>query len=158
MFDTITSLPWHALVVHATIVFIPLAAVGAVLVALRADLNRRFGFLVVAFALVGAGSSVVAKESGEKLASRVGLPSDHAQWGRWVVISSGLLFLAVAALWWIDRRRPEGRTSLARLLVVGQIVIAAAAFVVVAMAGHTGAQAVWGPIIQHTKPGTFQVH
>ena len=60
MFDTITSLPWHALVVHATIVFIPLAAVGAVLVALRADWNRRFGFLVVAFALVGAGSSVVA--------------------------------------------------------------------------------------------------
>jgi hypothetical protein len=155
MFDTITNLPWHPLVVHAVIVLGPLTALGAVLVAVKASWNRTYGWLVVLSGFIAAGSSVVAKESGEKLASRVGLPVDHAQWGKWVVIASGLLFLCVAALWWLDRANVEMRTPLMRALAVLQVVLAAVAFTVVLVAGHTGATAVWGPIVKHTTPGTF---
>ena len=155
MFDTVTNLPWHPLVVHAVIVLLPLACLGAVLTAVRAAWNRTYGFLVLAAAFVAAGSSVVAKESGEKLASRVGLPADHAQWGKWVVVSAGLLFLVVAALWWLDRQHPEARTAVMTALAVAQVVLAVVAFTIVVLAGHSGATAVWGPIVQHTTPGTF---
>jgi hypothetical protein len=156
MFDTIANLPWHPLVVHAVIVLVPLACLGAVLVALRAEWDRLHGFLVVATAFVATGAAFVAKESGETLASRVGVPFDHARWGRWVVISAGLLFLCVAVLWWLDRRRPDARSTLTKVLAVAQVVAAAFAFTIVVLAGHSGATAVWGPIVEHTTPGTFQ--
>lgn len=155
MFDTITNLPWHPLVVHAAIVLIPLSALGAVLVAIKADWNRLHGLIVVVLAFVAAGSSFVAKESGEALASRVGEPEAHAHWGKYVVVSAGLLFLSTAALWWLDRTHVEKRPAYATALAVVQIVIAAIAFTFVVLAGHSGAQAVWGPIIENTTPGTF---
>jgi phosphatidylglycerophosphate synthase len=156
VFDTITNLPWHPLVVHAVIVLVPLSCLGAVLVAVKAPWNRLHGFLVLASSFVAAGAAVVAKESGEKLASRTGVPTDHSQWGKWVVISAGLLFLSVAALWWLDRRN-DVRSTAIKALAVLQIVLAAVAFTFVVLAGHSGATAVWGPIIQHTTPGTFPV-
>ena len=157
MFDTITNLPWHPLVVHAVIVLLPLACLGAVLVALRADWDRLHGFLVLAVSFVAAGASVVAKQSGEQLASRVGVPVEHAAMGKWVVLSAGLLFLGVATLWWLDRRHVDARTTAMRVLAVVNVVLAAAAFTTVVLAGHSGATAVWGPIVQHTTPGTFPV-
>jgi hypothetical protein len=156
VFDTITNLPWHPLVVHAVIVLVPLSCLGAVLVAVKADWNRLHGFLVLASSFVAAGSSVVAKESGEALASRTGVPLEHAQWGKWVVVSAGLLFLSVAALWWLDRRN-DVRSGAMKALAVLQIVLAAVAFTIVVLAGHSGATAVWGPIVENTTPGTFQV-
>ena len=155
MFDSIASLPLHPLVVHAVIVLLPLSALGAVLVAIKADWNRRFGFLVVASSFIAAGSSVVAKESGEKLASRIGYPADHAQWGKWIVVSSGLLFLSVVALWWLDRTHPESRPTLAKVLAVVQILLAVLALVFAVLAGHSGAQAVWGRTIDKTTVGTY---
>ena len=157
MFDTITNLPVHALVVHAVIVLGPLSALGAVLVAIKGSWNRTYGWLVLIAAFIAAGSSVVAKESGERLASRVGLPADHAQWGKWVVISTGLLFLCAAALWWLDRRHVEERSPAMQALAVLQVVLSVAVLTVVVLAGHSGATAVWGPIVQNTKPGTFHV-
>jgi uncharacterized membrane protein len=155
VFDTIANLPLHPLVVHAVIVLLPLSALGAVLVAIKADWNRRFGFLVIGSSLIAAGSSVVAKESGEVLASRVGYPADHAQWGKWIVIASGLLFLSVSALWWLDRTHPEARTGAAKALAAVQILIAVVALVFAVLAGHSGAQAVWGQIVKNTQVGRF---
>ena len=87
--------------------------------------------------------------------SRVGLPTDHAQWGKYVVVSAGLLFLSTAALWWLDRKHVEARPTSAKVLAVVQVLLAAVAFTFVVLAGHSGAQAVWGPIVQNTTPGTF---
>lgn len=155
MFDTITNLPIHPLVVHASIVLVPLACLGAVLVAVKAHWNRIHGLLVVVTAFIATGASFVAKESGEALSSRVGLPEDHAHWGTYVVVSAGLLFLSTAALWWLDRQHPETRPTIAKVLAVVQIVLAVVAFTFVVLAGHSGAQAVWGPIVENTTPGTF---
>ncbi|MUH44892.1 MAG: cytochrome b5 domain-containing protein, partial [Actinobacteria bacterium] len=81
IFDTAFGLPLHSLVVHAAVVLVPLAAIGAVVMAFSPRFSRRFGALVVVVAIVGFGSSFIAKESGEALARRVGLPAEHAQLG-----------------------------------------------------------------------------
>ncbi len=51
------GLPLHPLVVHAAVVFIPLAALGAVLVVLSARFRGRYGGLAV---LLGAAAVVAA--------------------------------------------------------------------------------------------------
>lgn len=157
MFDTIAGLPLHALVVHAVIVLLPLACLGAVLVAYRAAWDRRYGWLVVLCALVSTGAAFVAKESGERLASRVGYPETHAMIARWTPVFAGLLLLAAALLWWWDRSEGEPRSTRTKLVAVATVVLAVVSLGWVVAAGHTGATAVWGPIVQHTQPGTFPV-
>ena len=116
MFDTITGLPIHPLVVHAVIVLLPLACLGAIAIAVKPDWSRRFGILVVACAFIATGAAFIAKQSGEKLASRVGLPVDHASIAKWIPVFAGLLFLAVAALWWYDRSNTGPRPRSAKAL------------------------------------------
>ena len=155
MFDTITGLPIHPLVVHAVIVLVPLSALGAIAVALRARWNRTYGWLVVLGALVATGSAFVAKESGEALASRVGLPAEHAQIARLMPVFAGLMLVAVAALWWYDRGGDDRRTPLRTVLAVVTIVTALLALAWAIRAGHSGATAVWKPIIDSTTPGSL---
>ena len=103
-----------------------------------------------------AGASVLAKQSGEALASGVGLPAEHAAMGRWVVLAAAALVLSVTALWWLDRHR-AARTAPVSVLAGVSMLCAAAALTTVVMAGHSGAAAVWGPVVDHTTPGTFPV-
>lgn len=71
MFDTVFGLPTHALVVHAVVVLIPLAAIGGVVVALVPRMRDRYGVLVALIAVVAAPSVFVAAQSGERLEQRV---------------------------------------------------------------------------------------
>lgn len=168
MFDTFTGLPLHALVVHAVVVLVPLAAAGTVAVAVVPRWSRRYGWLVVLCSAAAAGAAFVAKESGEELASRVGTPADHyavARWLPWVALA---LFVADLLLWWWDRavlgdadagrsrarlRRSAGGTFLA----IVAILVAVVALAWTIRAGDTGARAVWTPIIENTAPGTHPV-
>lgn len=155
MFDTITGLPIHPLVVHAVVVLVPLSALGAIAVAFRARWNRRYGWLVVLGALVATVSSFVAKESGEALASRVGLPADHAQIATLMPLFSTLMLITVTALWWYDRGGDDRRTTMRSVLAVLTVVTALLALAWAVRAGHSGATAVWKPIIDNTSPGSF---
>lgn len=155
MFDTIVGLPLHPLVVHAVIVLLPLSALGAVLVAAKQPWDRRYGWLVVLGAFVATGSAFVAKESGEALASRVGFPEDHIEWGSKVPYVAFVLLVAVAVLWWLDRSHPDGRTTAAKAMAVVTVVAAAGALAIAVLAGHSGATAVWKPIVDNTQPGTI---
>ncbi|MGE3810697.1 MAG: DUF2231 domain-containing protein [Candidatus Nanopelagicales bacterium] len=153
MLDTITGLPIHPLVVHAVIVLLPLSALGAILVAARQRWDRTYGWLVVLGAFVALGSSVVAKESGEKLASRVGWPEDHIEWGEKVPIVAFGLFVVVAVLWFLDRRDRDGRTTLTKVVAVLVVIAAVGALAFSVLAGHSGATAVWKPIVDNTTVG-----
>ena len=154
MFDTIAGLPLHPLVVHAVIVLLPLACLGAVLVAIKPAWNRKYGWLVLACTVVATGSAFVAKESGEKLASRVGWPEDHIEWGERIPLASLVLLVLVAVLWWLDRSHPEARTGLAKAVAVLSVLAAAACLALAILAGHSGATAVWQPIVDNTEVGT----
>jgi uncharacterized membrane protein len=155
VFDTITGLPVHPLVVHAVIVLVPLSALGAIAVALRARWNRRYGWLVVLGALIAAASAFVAKQSGEALASRIGMPVEHQQIASLLPWLAALLLVAVTALWWYDRGGDDRRTTLRTVLAVITVAAALVALVWAVRAGHSGATAVWKPIVDSTTPGSF---
>ena len=46
MFDTITGLPLHPLVIHGVVVGVPLMAIITILVAVRKNLRERFSWWV----------------------------------------------------------------------------------------------------------------
>lgn len=74
LFDTIAGLPIHPLVVHAAVVLLPLGALGLVAMVVKPALQERYGSLIMAVIVMGAGSAFVADQSGEALAARVGSP------------------------------------------------------------------------------------
>lgn len=154
LFDTVFGLPVHAIVVHAVVVLVPLAALGAILIAVRPSWSRRFGILVVVAAGIGAASSVVAKESGEQLAARVGVPAAHVELGDVMPLIAGVLFVAVTVFWLFDRGIPANRPRPAWLIALAVVVVIAALVAIVwtVRVGHSGAEAVWGPIVQSTTP------
>ncbi len=141
LLDTIAGLPVHPLVVHVAVVLLPLAAVGLIACVLRTAWRERFGGLTVLVLLGGAGATLVAKESGEQLARRVGLPQEHAEWGERLAVAAAVLAV-LAVLWWFFTR--GGSTSgIGRILGWISALAALAVIAVAFAAGHSGATAVW---------------
>jgi uncharacterized membrane protein len=139
--DTIAGLPVHPLVVHAAVVLLPLAALGLIACVLRPAWRERFGGLTVLGLLGGAAATVVAKMSGEQLATRVGLPEEHAEWGERLAIAAVVLAV-LSVLWWF-LARDSSKAGIGRILGWISVVVALAVIAVAIAAGHSGATAVW---------------
>ena len=151
MFDLVNGLPVHALVVHAVVVLVPLAALGATAIAVRRTWRKRYGVLVAAAAALGAVLTPVATSSGEALERRVGDPGTHAALGDqliWFVIPLLVLVLALVAL---DRRGSTGSTVL-RVVSALVVVAALATTVQVVRIGDSGARAAWGDQVSARTP------
>ncbi len=146
-FDLINGLPVHALVVHAAVVLIPLAALGLIAMAFSVRLSRNVGWLVVLGAAVATGASWVAKESGEKFQIRIGAPGfEHNELGEVMPVFAAVLLLAAVLLWWIDRSAgggPQQRRGVRMAVAVVSVVVAAANLVWVYRVGDSGAKSVW---------------
>jgi hypothetical protein len=155
VFDTVAGLPLHALVVHATVVLLPLMSLLTILVAVVPRWRRPGAGLAVLIAdLVVYGLAFVTKESGEKLETRLNQfsPSstelaDHTKWGDslpWFALA-----LVVAALVLYLGLRTRGP-----LLVIAAVLVVlagASATGWTALVGHTGAVAVWQETISNTQ-------
>ncbi len=154
LLDTIGGIPVHALVVHAAVVLVPLAALGAILMAVRSSFSRRFGTLVVLVAFVAAGACVVAKESGEQLARRVGSPQPHVDLGDVMPLVAGVLFLLVLVFWLFDRGIPANkpRPMWLVLLAIVLVIASVGALYWTFRVGDSGAKAVWEPIMSEAQP------
>jgi magnesium-transporting ATPase (P-type) len=148
--DTIGGLPVHALVVHVSVVLLPVTALGAILIALKPAWSRRFGIVVVLISVVAAIATVVSKESGEQLATHVGVPDPHAQLGDKLPLFAGCLVVVVLILWLCDRGIPANRSRPFWLVILAIVVIAAALVTAwwTIRVGDSGARAVWEPILQ----------
>ncbi|TAK69030.1 MAG: hypothetical protein EPO13_09795 [Actinomycetota bacterium] len=147
--DFVLDLPLHPLVVHAVVVLVPLTAIGGVLSALWPSFSRRFGVLVVVLGGAATVAAVVARQAGYALDERVPAPSDHERLGTWVPLVVFVLFLAVLALWLLDRGTPRDRprrpvTWVAAVAVVLSAVLATGWVIVV---GHSGSGAVWSGVV-----------
>lgn len=157
MFDLVTGLPVHALIVHAVVVLVPLAALGTLAIAVRPVWRAPYGWLAVGAAAAAVAMTPVATQSGKALAKRVGDPGQHADLGGqllWFVIPLLVLALALVLL---DRRQAGAQQPLvsptAMRVVVGLAVIAALATTVqVVRIGDSGARAVWEDRIAATQP------
>jgi len=154
LLDTVAGLPVHSLVVHAVVVLVPLVALGAILMAVWPSFSRRFGTLIVIVGGGAAAASLVAKESGEQLALRVGTPLPHADLGNLMPLFAGALFVVLLVFWLFDRGIPMNRPRPGWLvaLAVVLVIVALAAMAWTFRVGHSGSEAVWKPIIANTTP------
>lgn len=148
MLDLVNGLPVHALVVHAVVVLLPLAALGTVVIALVPAARRRYGWLVVALAAVANAAVPLATGSGEALAARVGNPGRHAELGETLpFLAVPLLVLAAAVVVLGARRERDGARGgpgVLGVVVAGLAVVAAVAVTAQTVRiGDSGARAVW---------------
>jgi hypothetical protein len=158
VFDTIAGLPLHPLVVHATEVIVPVAAIVVTVAALWSRFRRRAGYLPLALALASLVLVPLSTQSGEALEKRVGessLIETHSNLAEgllpWVF---GLVVVAAVLLWW-NRNEREGATPRApRWVALGLAVAAVLATtgttVQAIRVGHSGATAVWSEDMSQT--------
>lgn len=174
MLDLFNGLPVHPLVVHAAVVFIPLTLLGIILISVKRSWRKSLGWWVVLLAFVSVGFSVAAKESGERLAVRVGLPEQHAELGDTLPIFAGFMFLATLALVVADRfttHRAESkaaaapsaetagstespgdkRSALVTVLAIIAVLIGLVATFQTYRVGDTGAKAVWASVLANSN-------
>lgn len=151
MSDTIFGLPTHTLVVHAAVVLLPLAAVGAVIMGFSQRFSLRFGPVVVVVAAVGTVAAIASRVSGEEFAERVGNPEVHAQAGSVLPFVAAGFLVAVVLLWLLDRRgaRDLGTRIVAVVVIVASLAVTGWTI----RTGHTGAEATWKAIVDNTQPG-----
>jgi uncharacterized membrane protein len=141
----INGLPLHPLVVHAAVVFGPLAALAA-LAYLVPSWRDRVRWPMVALALVATASIVVAYLSGSsfldskpelRTSPQVQTHEDRARLLLWVTLAFGVVAVVTGLL---HSRTGALRIVLNLLLGVGAIAV----LVLVILTGDAGARAVWG--------------
>lgn len=156
MFDTFLGLPVHVLVLHFTVVLVPLSATATLAVLLRRPWREAYAgrlaavnaaMLVLTFVTVRAG---LALQDRYQSIGDNGVPRyDHEAFGKallWVVLA---LAVTSAAAWLATRRAsvPDaaglGLGALAGALAV-------AAIVLTVVTGHTGSESHWKSFIQNT--------
>lgn len=147
----ILGLPLHPLIVHATVVIVPLAAVGAIVVALWKWARERYVELVALAAIAAPILALITQRSGSDLAESLPQLSQAAAYhvsigGQLLVWTIGLAVGAVV-VWlgqfWARRDHPRARIT----LLVGAVLsigFGLTSLVQVARIGHAGATAVWG--------------
>src|SRR5918994_3422534 len=100
---TIDGIPLHPLVVHAVVVLLPLAALGAVVIAVRRSWRRTFGIPVLLIALAGVAAVPMATTTGSQLWTALDVNNPlidvHAQRASWLLpFALGFLVLLAAGV------------------------------------------------------------
>jgi hypothetical protein len=152
VFDTTFGLPVHALVIHAVVVLLPLAALGVVLMAAVPRWRPALRWPTLAFAVISVASIPVATRSGRALERRIGsseLIETHAQLGDTMVWFGLAMLVLTAAFVFADRARQRG--AVVAGLAVLAVLASGAATVQVIRTGHAGTTAVWQPIVDATE-------
>jgi hypothetical protein len=141
----INGLPLHPLVIHAAVVFGPLAALAALVYAVVPSWRDRMRTPMLVLALVAGASIVAAYFTGNNfLNSKPELEQldevqTHASRGRitlWVTL--GFVVVALGAAYLHERR------GAIRVAVSGLLAVAALATLVMVLTGDAGARSVWG--------------
>lgn len=144
--DLINGLPVHPLIVHSVVVLGPLFALLFIALVIRPSLHKNYGWVTVVGLAVATGSAVLAKESGESLSERVGLPVEHAEYGeKLVVVLAVLSALALIRQIFMKKSVSDGKPAKKLLNAIGIVgaVIAVAVLVLTYLSGHSGATATW---------------
>lgn len=142
----INGLPLHPLLVHAAVVFGPLAALAALVYAGVPSWRERLRWPMTGLAAVAGLAVVAAYLSGRDfLDSRpelaqvpaVGTHEDRAWVALWVTLGFTVVAVATAGL-----HRREGAVRVATHVLLA--LAAAATLVTVVLTGDAGSRAVWG--------------
>lgn len=148
--EEIFDLPLHPLVVHAAVVFVPLAAFATLLVAVLPRWRLPCGWVSVFFSAAAAAVVPLATWSGRRLleAREFGGEvleklTEHEQMGDRLIWAVAPLFvLNLATMVAMQAGRPSWQVN---TLAVLALVPAVVAVVLVVLTGHLGSLAVWNP-------------
>ncbi len=161
--DTVFGLPTHAIVVHATVVLLPLAALAVLLHAFWPVARRRLGVVTPLLAGVSLVLVPLSTQSGESLEHAVGhsaLVERHAELADGMLPWAVGLFVVALGLWLLDRRRasaPATDVSRARWvpIVAGVLTVVAVVGTVqqIVRVGHAGAAATWNGVVSTSSAG-----
>lgn len=137
---TISGLPVHALVVHFAVVILPIAATALIAMIYMPKLKSKYSFITTIGVVLGSAAALVAKQSGEALAERIGNPAEHADYGSLLTYAAFVL-MVLALVWYRSSKGRRSRvvTPLGHVTVLAAIAVLGLTF----LTGHTGAQAVW---------------
>jgi cytochrome b involved in lipid metabolism len=151
VFDLITGLPVHILVNHVVVVIVPLAVITVILAVAFPRLRQSYRYPAVGLAIVGALSAIVAEQSGEALDARVGVAEEHSEWGEMLPpVAVALAVLSV--IWLIVSYMSSSRGKILAGVIGGVVIIVGiVAVVITVLAGHSGAQSVWGDRVSQTE-------
>jgi hypothetical protein len=159
--ETVFGLPTHAIVVHATVVLLPLAALVVLLHAFWPAARRRLGVVTPLLAGVALVLVPLATQSGESLEHSVphsDLIERHAELADGMLPWAIGLFVVAVGLWLLDRRRavPSGVAEPRWLPIVASVlaVVAVAGTVQqIVRVGHAGAEATWNGVVTSSSHG-----
>ncbi len=154
MFDTISGLPLHPLVVHATGVIVPSAALVVALAVLWPLFRRWARFLPFGLALVALVLVPISSQSGEALQGRIAATSliqTHADMAEGLAPwSFALVLVAAVLLWWNWKEHqataPRAPKWVALVLAVTAVLAATGTIVQAVRVGHSGATATWSHV------------
>ncbi|GAA0898588.1 DUF2231 domain-containing protein [Pseudonocardia zijingensis] len=156
----IDGIPLHPLVVHAVVVLLPLAALGAVVVAVRRSWRRVLGLPVLLVAVAGVAAVPLATSTGNQLWAVLGAQNPvietHVQRASWLLPAAlvFLLLLGGALLTELASVRAEAGAHAAPAATATQYRVATglsalaaltglAVTAIVVWVGHAGSTAVW---------------
>lgn len=153
---SINGLPAHILLVHAVVIFIPLAALLVVLAVAWPAAHRRIGVVLPIIALIALVLVPVATDAGEWLEARLpGAESNpliqaHTRLGDELLPWAIGMFIGALAVWLVPtlaRRgvKPDllGAVWLRAVIGVLAVALSVVAVVQVVRIGDSGSKAVW---------------
>ncbi|GAA1773922.1 DUF2231 domain-containing protein [Luedemannella helvata] len=163
MFDEISGIPAHPLLVHGAVIFIPLQVLAGIAYAVLPFTRKHVWWATLALAVVGPAAAFFAKESGEALEARLvrgGMTDltavrEHADFAGltlWFSLALGVLMIAMVALarrtapptvTGTDAAPAAGGKVISLVLAVAIVGVGAATGYYVFKTGDTGAKMVW---------------
>ena len=146
LFGSVAGLPLHPLVIHASIVLIPLVAIGALVMSYLPSFSRRYGKLVLVIALFAQLSLFLAKVTGEAFEEILDKDmGNHAELGEIAPFITVPMVALIYLRWRLDRSGATvGSVWIRRLTSLALILASLASIAVIVLVGHSGAESVWG--------------
>lgn len=152
---TVLGLPLHPLIVHATVVAVPAAALAAALAAVWPRFREWLGWGTPAIAAAALVLVPITTSSGESLEHALpgnALIRAHTQLGDQMVPWSIAVFVLATLGWWMrglaPRAVPRPELPPAAFVAVTVLTVLASlgALVWVVLIGHSGATAAWSGV------------
>ena len=142
----ILGLPIHPLVVHAAVILMPTAALAALVMSYLPSFSRRYGKLIFGLSILGLLALFTARWSGEELQEIVrGEIQRHQNFGNLAPFFSAPLVALIYLRWRMDREGANiGSPNFRRLISLFLVIAALISLAYVLLAGHSGAELVWG--------------
>jgi hypothetical protein len=146
LFGSVAGLPLHPLVIHASIVLIPLVAIGALVMSYLPSFSRRYGKLILVIALFAQLSLFLAKVTGEAFEEILDKDmGNHAELGEIAPFVTLPMVALIYLRWRLDRSGATvGSVWVRRLTSLALILASLASIAVIVLVGHSGAESVWG--------------